>query len=509
MSSDQPPRPPSRAPAGIQWSPPSPTPPGLDPAPRTAATVPAAVRAAQARVIASIPVEGGRPTLPPSGIDPASVRVRAVASMPPPQPPKPAAPAEPDFFPLEPRSWEEAGLEPGQVEGLVLRSMLGSRSETGRAIADAIGLPLSLVRDVLDKAKDRKLVNYKGTTAVGDYVTELSDAGRERAVQTRSQTTYVGTAPVPFDHYLEALKYQSLANKNPDVDDLRSAFGDLFVNDEMFDRIGPAVTSGKAMFLHGEPGNGKTSLAERMTRCFGGTIWIPYTLDIGGHVVKLFDPAIHVPVPIDERLHRGRFDRRWVRVERPTVIAGGELTLDMLEIKSDPVTHICEAPLQLKANAGTFVIDDFGRGNTKPRDLLNRWIFPLEKKVDFLSLPDGRKITCPFDCLLVFSTNLEPRDLADEAFLRRIPYKIYVGDPIEDEFEGLVVKMADTLGVELPPRSVKYLLERHYKMNKRPMRMCHPRDLLLQVVHLCEYERRPRVAGPVEWDRVVANYFGL
>jgi Mg-chelatase subunit ChlI len=157
---------------------------------------------------------------------------------------------------------------------------------------------------------------------------------------------------------------------------------------------------------------------------------------------------------------------------------------------------------------GTFVIDDFGRGNTKPKDLLNRWIFPLEKRIDFQTLPDGRKVQCPFDCLLVFSTNLEPRDLADEAFLRRIPYKLYVGDPLEDEFEMLVKVVAQKMQVSVDDRTIKYVIDKHYKLAKRPMRMCHPRDLLMQIKHLCEYERRQAVAGPKEWDRVIDNYFG-
>ena len=174
-------------------------------------------------------------------------------------------------------------------------------------------------------------------------------------------------------------------------------------------------------------------------------MWLPYTLDIGGHIVKMFDPAVHVEVEV-EPTHRGRYDRRWIRIERPTVVAGGELTLAMLEMRHDPATNVSEAPLQLKATGGTLVIDDFGRGVSAPHDILNRWIFPLERRRDFLSLPDGRKIAAPFDCLLVFSTNLEPRDLADEAFLRRIPYKIYVGDPLEDEFESLVEQVAADLG---------------------------------------------------------------
>jgi hypothetical protein len=479
----------------------------------TPGRVPPPVRAAQARAVAQVQVQGGKPMLPgqskppdpPPNLGGHSVVPSQVKAV---EPPAPKPPAR-EFYPLEARNLVEAGIDIAVLEGLVLRHLLGLRADSGRNIAEAVRLPLSMVRDVLDQAKEKKLVNYRGTTVMGDLMTELTDLGRDKAFESRKFTSYLGPAPVPWHHYVEALGYQALSNQSPGPESLQQAFHDLHISEDLFDRLGPAVTSGRAMFLFGEPGNGKTSLAERMTACYAGKIWIPYTLDIGGHIVKLFDPAIHREVELDPATQRNRVDRRWVRIERPTVIAGGELTLDMLEFQVDAGANVCEAPLQLKANMGTLVIDDFGRGNTKPRDLLNRWIFPLEKRQDFLSLPDGRKISAPFDCLLVFSTNLEPRDLADEAFLRRIPYKIYVGDPMEDEFETLVVRMAEKLSVELPPRSAKYLIDRHYKMNKRPMRFCHPRDLLLQVVHLCEYERRARVAGPKEWDRVVANYFGV
>ncbi len=430
------------------------------------------------------------------------------------RPPKPAI-EEPPFYPLEPRSLTEAGVDDSAVEGIALRYLMGERLATGRRIAEAVCLPFGLVRDVLDQAKSRKLVNYRGTTALGDFECELTEAGFEKALQSRKITSYVGPAPVPWSHYVESLKYQALRNKQPGPRDLQRAFADLYVSEDLFERLGPAVTSCQALFLHGEPGNGKTSLAERMTRCFGDDVWIPYTLEIGGHLVKLFDPALHEELEPDPKVHT-KSDRRWARIRRPTVIAGGELTLEMLDLQEDPVANVCEAPLHLKANTGTFVIDDFGRGNTKPQDLLNRWIYPLEKQEDFLSLPDGRKFAAPFDCLLVFSTNLEPRDLADEAFLRRIPYKIYVGDPLDDEFADLVEKVAVKLGVKLlgsraedgTHRSIKYLIDRHFKMPKRAMRMCHPRDLVHQVKHLCQYERRPAVAGPKEWDRVVSNYFG-
>ncbi|MBX2801174.1 MAG: ATP-binding protein [Myxococcales bacterium] len=481
-----------RTPASVQWTEgrKAPNPPQGQPR-----RVPEQVQQAQARAVASVSMKRGRPVLPSE-----QAASRAFRQQPSPRQRR-------EFFPLEPRSWEESGIDVSAAETLVLRTLLGSGAETGRSLADRVRLDLGLIQDVLDKLKDKKLVNYRGTTVMGDFVTELTEEGQNKAIESRKLTAYVGPAPVPWNHYQEALRYQALSAVSPGIEDLQRAFADLSVNEDLFDRLGPAVTSGRALFLHGEPGNGKTSLAERMTRCFGGSVWIPYTIEIGGHYVKLFDPAIHRELEVDPQL-RSRYDRRWARIERPTVIAGGELTLDMLEIKHDPVNNVCESPLHLKANMGTFVVDDFGRGNTSPRDLLNRWIFPLEKRRDFLSLPDGRKFTAPFDCLLVFSTNLEPRDLADEAFLRRIPYKIYVGDPLEDEFEALVETVAAKMGVTLQNRSVRYLIDRHYKMQDRPMRMCHPRDLLMQVVHLCEYERRPLTAGPAEWDRVIANYFG-
>ncbi len=471
-----------------------PKPPGRVPPVRTPVGGPARASAQARPPAASVSMKQGRPVVATEEPPP-----RALSGQNPSAPPR-------EFFPLAARTLEEAGLDPVLVESLLLRALVGGAA-TGRALADRVKLDLSFVQDGLNRLKEKKLVVYRGTTVVGDFVTELTEEGQGSALQSRAVSAYVGPAPVPWPHYLEALRYQSLTTLTPGEADLRRAFADLQVSEDLLDRLGPAVTSGRALFLHGEPGNGKTSLAERMTGCFGGTVWIPYTVDIGGCLVKLFDPALHEPVAVDAP-HTGRYDRRWVRIRRPTVVAGGELTLAMLELTHDPSTNVCEAPVHLKANLGTFVVDDFGRGPTPARDLLNRWIYPLERRRDFLSLPDGRKVAAPFDCLLVFSTNLEPRDLVDEAFLRRIPYKIYVGDPLEDEFETLVEQVARELGITLQHRSVRYLVDRHYKMPKRPMRMCHARDLLLQVVHLCEYERRPATAGPREWDRVVANYFG-
>jgi predicted ATPase with chaperone activity len=411
------------------------------------------------------------------------------------------------FHLREPQTWADIGYDASFAEQLVLRTLLDLNVASGNALARATALPTPLVKEVVDTLKNAKMVVHRGTSTFGDFQSELSEAGRARAIELRQLTTYVGPAPVPWDQYLASVKAQALSHRQPTPDDLANAFSDLSVSEELLERLGPAVTSCRPMFLHGDPGNGKTSLAERMTRCFGDHIWLPYTLIVGGQLVKLFDQAVHEPVEFDARGER--MDRRWIRVKRPTVITGGELTLQMLELQLDTHSKICEAPLQLKANCGTLVVDDFGRGNLSPRDLLNRWIVPLEKRIDFLRLPDGRKIEVPFECLLVFSTNLEPKDLADEAFLRRIPYKIHVDDPDEDEFRSLVEGMAAKMGITLAPHSVKYLVDRHYKMGKRPFRFCHPRDLLLQVKHLCTYEGRAPVAGPSEWDRVASNYFTL
>lgn len=420
-------------------------------------------------------------------------------------------PAQPlRFQPREPRTWEELGVEEIIAEQIVLRGLLGVGSSTGRTIAGELCIAQNLVRDLLEGLRTRKLVHHRGSTAVGDFVYELTEVGRDRALDYRRQCTYVGPVPVPMDQYLRSVEEQTLRHLKPTMHDLNRAFADMLVHEHVLTRLGPAVSSGRALFLYGEPGNGKTSIAERVMRVFGDAMWIPQTLFLDGHIVKLYDPSTHAATDLGYKplTTAERVDRRWLRIKRPTVVAGGELTLEMLEIQESPHTHICEAPLQLKANGGTLVIDDFGRQRIPPQVLLNRWIFPLERRVDFLRLPDGRKITVPFDPLLVFSTNLDPLKLMDEAFLRRIPYKVHVVDPSEEEFHRLIDQLAPTLEVVVEEGSVEYLIERHYKRMKRPFRFCHPRDLLHQVANQAAFERRPALADRQAWDDAVSNYFG-
>ncbi|MDA1180608.1 MAG: AAA family ATPase, partial [Planctomycetota bacterium] len=389
-----------------------------------------------------------------------------------------------EFVPTEPESFQDAGVTPVEVESLIMKFLLNRGESTGRGIADQVKIPFAVVEKILRQLKQDQLVAYKDAAEINDYVYVLSGSGRERARRYEQECTYFGSAPVSLSDYWSAVKLQSLQDQNPGLEDLERAFADLLINPKMLKRLGPAINSGRGMFLFGYPGNGKTSIAERVTRCFGEHIWIPRALGVDGEIIRVFDPNHHeeVPLPPDRGiLNQSRIDRRWIRIRRPTIIAGGELTMDNLEITVNRQSGTTEAPLQLKSNCGTLVIDDFGRQRMGTDELLNRWIVPLEKRYDFLNLPSGKKIEVPFDQLVIFSTNLEPKDLVDDAFLRRIPYKIEVCDPTEDEFRSLFRIMCPKMGCEHNEDVVSYLIETHYKSINRPFRCCQPRDLLLQV----------------------------
>jgi predicted ATPase with chaperone activity len=415
------------------------------------------------------------------------------------------------FSPTAVSSFEEAGLNHGLVESLVLKFLLNLGSASGRRIAAELGLPFGPFPEFLRLLKNQQIVNFSGSATANDFVYTLTDHGRARAKSYLEECTYVGTAPVPFEDYVSSVSAQTIATEHPKEEDLRRAFADLLISERTFDMLGPAINSGRGLFLYGFPGNGKTSIAERITQCFGSSVWIPKVLLIEGHLVKLFDMANHEV--IEEAgsgglLDRAEFDRRWVHIRRPTIVAGGELRMEDLEIRYDPITKVSEAPLQLKSNLGSFLIDDFGRQRMQPVELLNRWIVPLEKRYDFLSLANGKKIRVPFDQLIIFSTNLEPKQLVDEAFLRRIPYKIHAADPTEQEFRQMIHIFAPKLGfAEVNCEAVEHLINQHYKRAKRPYRCCQPRDLLLQVRNYCIYNDLPLIMKPEYFDFAVTNYF--
>lgn len=416
------------------------------------------------------------------------------------------------FVPCEPSSFQAAGLTDSEVEALILKFLLARGDATGRAIAEQVKLPFVLVDQLLRQMKLDQLLVHRGSAPMNDYQYQLTELGRERARRYNQHCTYFGAAPVSLSDYVASVKAQSLTNQHPTVEDLESAFGDLLLSRRILDRLGPAVNSGRGLFLYGAPGNGKTSIAERVTAAFGKHIWIPRAIGVDGEIIRLFDPVNHVEAPVEGNggiFDHRNLDKRWVRIRRPTIVAAGELTMSALEVTINTSTGICEAPLQMKSNCGVLVIDDFGRQRMRIEELLNRWIVPLEKHYDYLALPNGKKIQVPFDQLIVFSTNLEPKDLVDEAFLRRIPYKIEVPDPTEDEFRRLFAVLCAKMGIEYRREPIDHLIEHHYRRLKRPFRFCHPRDLLLQIRNFYAYRNEPPALSNEAIDMACENYFAI
>lgn len=416
------------------------------------------------------------------------------------------------FVPWVPDTLAKAHLTENEVEALLLKFLLARGTATGHESAAQLKLPFRLVEPLIRAMKSEQVIIYKSSTASGDYVLQLSDVGRERARRYVDVCTYFGSSPVSVKDYAFAIAAQSIQHQKPREPQLKEAFKDLAIPAEMLLKLGPAISAGKGMFLYGYPGNGKTSIAERVTRAFGPTIWIPRSIGVDGEIIRLFDPVTHEEVPLPRTspiLQDSNIDQRWIRIKRPTVVVGGELTMDQLEISFNRATGIGEAPIQMKANCGTLVIDDFGRQRISTSELLNRWIVPLEKGYDFLNTLSGKKIQVPFDELVIFSTNLEPRDLVDDAFLRRIPYKIEVRDPSEEQFRGLFRIMCGKFGVDYRDEVITYLIERHYRPTDRAYRYCHPRDLLLQVKFFCDYLDQPIELTPRTVDFAAENYFSV
>ena len=416
------------------------------------------------------------------------------------------------YVPIEPMSLKEAGLTDSEVEGLILKFLAARGDASGWAISDQIKLPYRLVVNCLNQLKDARLIGYRGSAGVNDFLYQITDHGRDTARRLAHQSTYFGAAPVSLEDYVAAVEAQGITDHVPTPDDLEVAFDGLLLDPSILDRLGPAIASGRGMFLFGPSGNGKTSIAQRLTRALGGHVWVPRAIGVDGEIVRIFDPHHHVEVPFDwdsAATSPQPVDRRWILIERPTVSVGGELTMDQLEVTTNPHTGISEAPLQLKANGGTLVIDDFGRQRMRIDDLLNRWIVPLESGHDYYSLNSGRRIRMPFQQVIAFATNLEPRDLVDEAFLRRIPYKIPVGDPTDAQFRQLFAMVSAELGVTIAPGAVDHVIQHLYRQEDRSFRFCHPRDLLLQVLNDARYRGIDPVMSVEAIDRAADGYFSV
>ncbi|MGQ9600185.1 MAG: ATP-binding protein [Anaerolineae bacterium] len=422
------------------------------------------------------------------------------------------------FTPRWPETIEDTGLSLGFLADLAIKHLYFRGYLTGAKLAEQMHLPFTgVVERVLDFLKREMLCEVKGAGGVrqSSYEYSITAKGIVRAQEALERSQYAGPAPVPLEEYNEGIRRQPLLTSSVHEKVVRQALDHLVVDAEMIERLGPAINSGRSIFLYGEPGNGKTAMAESLGQVvLGDAMYVPYAVEVGGMVIKVFDQVNHTPISLPERSNASnstigklRHDPRWIQIQRPVIAVGGELTLETLDLVWNETAKYYEAPFQMKANGGMFLIDDFGRQLVQPRDLLNRWVVPLEKRYDYLTLHTGQKIEVPFEVLIVFCTNLAPRDLVDEAFLRRIRHKIYVGDPSVENFVEIFRRECALRRIPFDEKGVDYLLREYYAKTGQPLRACHPRDLLDEIVDIARYRNIPPTLSPELIDRACRAYF--
>jgi predicted ATPase with chaperone activity len=412
------------------------------------------------------------------------------------------------FAPPELHSIADTGLNAQFLADLALKVIYYASTISGYDIALAIKVPyLGVLDQVLESLKRDLYIEVRSGSALttASYTYATTQKGTIRALELIERSSYVGPAPVNLNDYRNAVRIQTVSNVVVNRQAVREVFSRLVLSERILNQIGPAINSSLSVFFFGPPGNGKTSIAETAAKLLGGTIYIPYALEYDGQIIKVYDTIFHPTVEPDDRIVDAR-DRRWVKCTRPVVVAGGELTMEALDLVYSETSKYYEAPFQLKANCGMFLIDDFGRQQVSPRDLLNRWIVPLEKREDYLNLRTGQEIMVPFDQLIIFSTNLDPASLVDEAFLRRIRYKIEVPNPTIEEYEEIFRRVCDAKGVPYDFSAVEFILDYYGRRGIEP-RNCHPRDLLDQVIDIAEYLEQPPVLSQELLEAACESYF--
>ncbi len=435
--------------------------------------------------------------------------------------PAPTKPRQQTAPPV-PKELVDTGLSEALLQDLILKSLYEIGARTGEELRRLIKLPFILLDEQLSDLQQRHLIEVRGAgeqNRVG-YTFDLTSEGRERARELLATNGYVGPAPVPLEAYSIWVKDQTIQGIVVSAEGIRDGFSHLVYDEAFLDQLGPAINSGLSLFLYGHSGNGKTTIAEAIAGMLGGEVYLPYALEVQGNIVVLFDPVYHKPVASENGeddddpfgtsplfQQDTPHDARYAKIKRPVVFVGGELTLEQLDLQYDPDSRIYQAPAHVKANGGVFILDDFGRQHVRPRDLLNRWMVPLEKRIDFLAFKNGYKFPIPFDCMLLFATNLNPLELVDEAFLRRIRYKILVESPSRDEFDEIFRRCCESRDILFDRHRVDHIFQRYYARLQIAPRGCHPRDLVDTLCNVAKYKRIPPSLTNELLDEACRSYF--
>ena len=423
-------------------------------------------------------------------------------------------------FVPQPQNIEETGLDFSLILDLVVKSIYFAGRPAARSIATQLAFSFPVIDEVLTFLKQQQLAEVVGSSGMGEqlYQYSLSQKGLEKAEEALNRNQYIGPAPVPFEEYLKVLRRQSIMSIRVTPQTVESAVSHLVLDHRVPEALGPAVNSGRSMLLYGGSGNGKSTITAAIGRMLPGEVLIPYAVELNGTIIKIFDPRVHQEIPQDQQRERRssdatmagnerRRDRRWVVARRPMISAGGELTLKELELRFSPQSQFYVAPLQWKANSGILIVDDFGRQMIQPKELLNRWIVPMEERVDHLSLHTGDTVEVPFDVLLIFSTNLQPSQLGDEAFFRRIRHKIQIPDPTREQFLEILARVCQQREIPMESEAASYLIDRYYTRTGRGFKGSHPRDIVDLMLDICVYNGESPAFSRKHLDAACQSYF--